>query len=296
MSRKWTNTLTLLAVFIVIAVGGYSYIYFMQVRKIDAKNKQIKELSVFDYSPDLLTVQLQDRMDRVKSLDSVLSSRKFNIPFRPSERKFYEFMTKLSYTLSDQSTFDIEYQEDVVEKPFSYQRFTIDGRGYFNDLYKVVYAIEQSKEFKKIKKLTLNNTVKVAEDQVPHFLVSYKIDVSVYYSDVKDFAPIKIQENNLVAEKLYDVFFPLVRTEIPPNLEGLLEVQGAKLMSILPDGAYLVDKDGESFMLKEWDEVYLGTVTEINREKNSITFMLNIGGVVETITTELERSKIEKKK
>ena len=45
----------------------------------------------------------------------------------------------------------------------------------------MIYAIEQSKELKKIGKLSLSNLVRTDED-IPLFLVNFELFAQVYYS------------------------------------------------------------------------------------------------------------------
>ncbi len=59
--------------------------------------------------------------------------------------------------------------------------YSIKGAAEFNDLFNLLYAIEQSKELKKVLKGSLNNFVEVDPDGIPHYLVTYAFDVQVYY-------------------------------------------------------------------------------------------------------------------
>jgi len=116
------------------------------------------------------------------------------------------------------------------------------------------------------------------------------MNVAVYFSANDRYATSTYSENNLRAPRVYDIFYPLIRTEIPPNIRSLLDVQGAKLLALVPDGAFLADVRGNSFLLIEGDEVYLGYLTTIDYKWKKVTFVLNKGGVVETVVLSLDRS------
>jgi len=56
----------------------------------------------------------------------------------------------------------------------------------------------------------------------------------------------------LLLRPLYDAFYPLIRNEIPPNVDNLLDVQGAKLLALIPEGAFVADTKGNTYLV--WEE------------------------------------------
>ena len=153
----------------------------------------------------------------------------------------------------------------------------------------MIYAIEQSKELKKISSGSITNLVKVNEEGFPLYLVSFKFTVSVYFSADDRFATSELRENRLKPNPLFDFFYPLIRNEIPPNVDNLLDVQSGKLLALIPDGAFISDSKGNTYLLWEGDEVYLGYLTEIDFESNEVHFILNKGGIIEKVVLSLEK-------
>ena len=90
-------------------------------------------------------------------------------------------------------------------------------------------------------------------------------------------------------------FYPLIRNEIPPNIDDLLDVQAAQLLALIPEGAFIADSKGVTYLLWEGDQVYLGYLTEIDYDKNEVHFVLNKGGIIEKVTLELDKIDSEKK-
>ena len=154
----------------------------------------------------------------------------------------------------------------------------------------MIYAIEQSKELKKISKVTFTNLIRT-EDDIPLFLVNFELIAKVYFSLDNRFAPAEFAENNLATEPIYDSFYPLIRSEIPPNLDGLLDVQGARLLALIPEGAFVADTKGNTYLVWEGEQVYLGYLTQIDYDNSTVSFILNKGGIIEKVTLELERNK-----
>lgn len=289
MDRKLKNTLVLISILILIIAGGILFTSFYQHSEIGEKENQIKELQVNAYDTEELLYQLEEIKKRSAKLDSVLALRKFNVPVNLPQSRFYDFVNRVSFNFSPNSFVNIEYQNLVEEDFFKYYVFTINGTASFNDLYSLIYAIEQSKELKKISSGSITNLVKVNEEGFPLYLVSFKFTVSVYFSADDRFATSELRENRLKPNPLFDFFYPLIRNEIPPNVDNLLDVQSGKLLALIPDGAFISDSKGNTYLLWEGDEVYLGYLTEIDFESNEVHFILNKGGIIEKVVLSLEK-------
>ncbi|MEG8946650.1 hypothetical protein [Rosettibacter firmus] len=295
MNSKVKNTIIIAVILLLILLVGGLFNYVYLKNKISDKEKKIKELTLYQLDPETLTEQLALLRKRVAQLDSILANRKYNVPYNLSQSDFYNFINEISYSFSPYSFVNIEYETTVQGNPLSIYRYILSGTAEYNDLNTLIYAIEESKMLKKISNVEMSNNVKVDEDGIPHYLVTFKFKVDVYFSNddrfyVKDFV-----ENRLIPNPAYDIFYPLIRNEIPPNTEGLLDVQNAKLLALIPEGAFLSDASGNTFLLWEGDKVYLGYLTNINYDKNEVSFVLNKGGIIETVTLKLDK-EIKKSK
>lgn len=296
MNRKLKNTLALVVVWILLAVFGFGYNFFIQQSSVKKKTKELNSLKAFVYDPNVLKTQLEEKIVKAATLDSVLAARKFNIPKNLSVHKFYDFINSLTSKLSGEAKLNIEYAEQKQYKEFFYYLYKITGVSTFSDFFQLVYAIEKSKELKKIKDIKVNNFIYASENDKPKYLVSFTILAGAYFSDNDRFTTGDFLENNLTARSLYDVFYPLIRTEIPPNYDMLLDVQGARLLALVPEGAFVSDSRGNSYLLMEGDAVYLGYLTKIDYTANIVRFILNKGGIVEKIELELEKEIIIKER
>ena len=295
MSAKLKNTIIILVIIILIAAGGGVYSFVFQRSKINEKQKKIKDLKMFQLDTKSLTEQLDGLKKRVAQLDSILAMRKYTVPVKLSQAAFFEFVNKISYSFSPDSYVNIEYNDLVNTSHFMIYKYNISGTAEFNDLNKLIYGIEESKQLKKITSTDLTNFVKVDEDGTPHYLVTYKLTVEVYFTSEDRFSVRDFKENSLEPNPLYDVFYPLIRNEIPPNKDNLLDVQSAKLLALIPDGAFISDSKGSTYLLWEGDKVYLGYLTEIDYENNEVRFILNKGGIIEKVTLTLEKEQVKEK-
>jgi hypothetical protein len=71
----------------------------------------------------------------------------------------------------------------------------------------------------------------------------------------------------------------------------LPDIQAGQLLALIPDGAFIADASGDTYLLWEGDKVYLGYLTEIDFESNEVHFILNKGGIIEKVKLALEKEK-----
>lgn len=295
MNRKLKSTLSLVGLLLLIVVVSGVYVFVFQRGKLNEKKNKLEELKANNYNPDQLTLQYKDLLKRSTVLDSILAARKFNIPQNLSQIKFYDFINNVSAPYSPNSQVDVEFLSQNQDKNFLYYEYKLSGKASYSDLYNLVYAIEHSKELKKITNVTLNNLVVTDEDGVPNFLVGFTLNVGVYFSTNDRFATAKLVENNLRTAEEYDAFYPAIRNQIPPNVDMLLDVQGAKLLALIPEGAFVADNKGNTYLVYEGEQVYLGYLTKIDYDKNTVNFILNKGGIIEKVQLALENEKTKEK-
>lgn len=296
MNRKTISTLLLVAILVAITAIGSIYAYYFQAGELEENQKELDNLKITAQNTEELEEQLADLKKKVVELDSILALRKYIIPVNVTQSNFFKFVNKVSSKFSEHSHVDVEYSGLGDPGDFFSYLYNIKGTADFNDLFKLVYSIEQSKELKKVLKGKLNNFVEVDDEGFPHYLVNYDFQVMVYYSDNDDYASASYKENSLNSNSLYNIFYPLIRDDIPPNTDELLDVQTAQLLALIPDGAYVADASGKTHLLWEGDEVYLGYLTKIDYTTNNVKFVLNKGGVIEKVTLKLEQNLSDKDK
>jgi hypothetical protein len=289
MNKKLISTLSVLALLIIILVAGGIYIFVVQRGDLSERQEKLAELNKNVYDPVELDNRYLELERRSAELDSILANRKFNIPQNVSSIKFYNFINSTVANFPKETTVNIEYLRQAPDKEFFFHEYKLSGGGNYNDVYKMIYAIEQSKELKKIGKLTFSNLVKT-DDEVPLFLVNFELIAQVYFSSDSRFAPAQFVENNLATGPIYDAFYPLIRNEIPPNVDNLLDVQGARLLALIPEGAFVADNKGNTYLVWEGEQVYLGYLTKIDYDNNTVSFILNKGGIIEQVTLQLDRN------
>ncbi|MEJ2193730.1 MAG: hypothetical protein P8X73_02585 [Ignavibacteriaceae bacterium] len=289
MNKKLRSTFGIVGLLLLILITGGIYIFMFQNSSIAEKKDKLAELEANAYDPVELAGRYATLRKRSAILDSVLSSRTFNIPKDLSSIKFYNFVNNVLSNFSNTTQVNIEFVKRERDKEFYVYEYKITGSGFFNEVYKLIYSIERSKELKKIVTADFGNLIKTDDEGIPKFLINFDMIVQVYFSDDSRFAPEEFVENDLRTKPLYDAFYPLIRNEIPPNVDQLLDVQAAKLLALIPEGAFVADTHGNTYLVWEGEQVYLGYLTKIDYEANSASFILNKGGIIERVNLELER-------
>jgi len=206
MNKKLISTLSVLALLIIILVAGGIYIFVIQHGDISERQEKLAELNKNVYDPVELENRYHELEIRSAELDSILANRKFNIPQNVSSIKFYDFVNNIVANFPKETTVNIEYEKQAPDKEFFFHEYKLTGGGNYNDVYKMIYAIEQSKELKKIDKLSLSNLVKT-DEEIPRFLVNFELIAKVYFSSDSRFAPAELVENNLSTGPIYDAFY-----------------------------------------------------------------------------------------
>ncbi|HSR18793.1 MAG TPA: hypothetical protein VLM39_11945 [Ignavibacteriaceae bacterium] len=287
MKRKNKTLLILIIIFVIITALGGIYTIGIQGKQLNEKEEKLAQLRQKYSSIEMLNVQLKEVEEKVTIVDSLLFSGKFTIPKKIPQSRFFNFIDAYSRDYSLYTFTNTEFVNTGAENGFNYYTYKVSGTGAFENVYGLIYAIEHSKELKKIQMADLNSTTSVDPRGIPRYLVKFTLEVRVYYSASDQYAASNFTENNLYTGDLYNAFFPLVRSEIRPNVNNLPDIQEGTLTSLVPQGAFVSDSKGNTILLKKGDQVYLGYLADIDYNNETITFILNKGGIIEYLTLEI---------
>lgn len=290
---KRNRRLTL--IMLIIISLGLSY-YFLEY----SYRKEIQKLSEFrlnesqklfeNKAPEEVIKLIEEKIDTVK--EQIQSQDKV-IPFYKSPIDVYQNVIETINLLDNKIEINIDKKGSQNLNDFRVDIFQIKGEGKFRDFFSLVSLFESSNEFYKIFIKELKQIYDQDENGRMIDKVLFNFDLYAYYTINPTYNIDSLFELKNARSVMYisDYFEPLIKIDIPPNDEGLFEVEGSKLLAILPDAAYLVDKRGNTYTLAEGDAVYLGYLTKIDYENHTCEFLLNKGGILEKITLELENKE-----
>jgi hypothetical protein len=125
------------------------------------------------------------------------------------------------------------------------------------------------------------------EDKPGEFVVAYEMVVHAYFSSVAELANAPGQAGTVPNYLSVDPFGPIIWADVPPNLDGLVEIERSDLKAVIPGKAFVLDQENTIRTLGEGDEVYLGYVTRIIPEEGRIECTLNKGGIIERVELQI---------
>ena len=287
MKRKNKILILLIVIFIIITVAGGIYTVAIQGKELDEKEEKLVGMRANYATIETLQKQLKQAEERVTVVDSLLFSGKFTIPKNILQSRFFNFIDNYSKDNTLVTFTNTEFLNKGLENGFNFYTYKVSGNGTFEDVYGLIYAIEHSKELKKVQSADISGTTSVDSRGVPRYLVKFTLQVKVYYSASDQYEEVNYTENDLKTGNLHDAFYPLVRNQIRPNIKNLPNIQDATLISLVPQGAFITDSKGNTLLLKKGDEVYLGYLMDIDYDNETVTFVLNKGGIIEYETLKM---------
>ena len=217
-----------------------------------------------------------------------------------------------SLTQSGFKNFDVRSTGTKVTEDYQFHTYAIDGRGYFSSLYSFVWDIENNRNFYRIDDLTLDNIDLITEDRNTgkerlQIMVSFRMNLRAYFSGTEGvsapeelFADLMEGESlpngwssqlppvpkNILPDKspAINPFYPGILKSIPPNTDGLLEIENTNTELISIVGGKAVFKDATGYRsLGNGERIYLGQITDIDPVEGRVAARLNKGGIIDDV-------------
>ncbi len=200
---------------------------------------------------------------------------------------------------------------------FSYHTLRINGRGYFSDLYKFVWDVENNRDFYRVRDLQLEHidlisSVPETDKEQLQVMVSFNLTLDAYFggsdalsaptsddmiaSEDDVSLPVSVAANDLPSVPMsvlpstkpeINPFYPLILETVPPNTYGLLDVEQSQFVSIVGREA-IFEYEGEPVSVGVGDNVYLGQIVSVDPYRGTVVARLNRGGIIDEVEFELE--------
>ncbi len=276
---------------LIFLLGGYLALWSYP-KKIAAKKNELFQVytQMKQYGDIEKEYSQLDSMIREKRQSLATMDKQFT-----SEETFAQTYDYLNSILG-QIGF-LEFNMNFVRKEdrgkFGYNVYSIRGEGPFSRVFQFIFYIEKGPRMYRISRLNLNSAERSGPNSRNSVLViPFDMEVWSYFAKLDSLPAVTERLANLSAPQVANPFQlavarPATLSSLPPNTEKLVEVQRAELKAVMA-GKALVEYNGQVFVMKEGDRVYLGQLTHINPDKNEVVFTLNKGGVSETVTLQLK--------
>lgn len=295
MRRRRRRFVLFVLIFITAALSYYfvEYSYQKELIELSKKSENENEKLFDDKSPAELISILQEKID---SLESNIKVQEKRIPYYSSPIQVYDRVIQIINLLDEKLDVNLDKLSSENINDFRMEKFQIKGEGKFKYLFALINLFETSPELYKINIKEIKQIFSPNKDGKMEEKVLFNFTLDAFYTLNPEFNFDSTLSNKNLRTVFYisDLFESLIKMEIPSNEEGLFEVDGAKLLAIMPDAVYLIDKKGNSFTLAEGDEVYLGYLTKIDYQNHSCEFLLNKGGILERVSLQLDDKEIKR--
>lgn len=267
----------------IIGASGYLFIRFYQQPKIEALQEEIEEKqedydqkrSIADQLPELET-RYEESTEFIDNYDKTL--------FRSNNPDaVYRFLSILAST--DPIEFDYVFSDSTSTDRYGIVTSQLAGRGPYRAVLNFLTRIENSEPVQKIEELVVSPVSESGE----YSFVTFTFRLSSYYDRINFFDAANtpgVSERISLAS--HNPFFPIIRN-IEPNTDDMINVEESQIVGIGNGIVYLLDQGGVLQTLREGDRVYLGLLETININEGYANFRLNKGGIIESVSLEVER-------
>ena len=296
MKNSTVSTLLLLLLTGLLAGAGY---YTTEVRqpaelqRIDDSEKAAR-LRVAEVEQLLVEEAATEEM-----ADAAVRKWRARYKYIPEEMKTPDIVEYLeSHTTRGFDAFNINLEGVKTTPDFKYYTFSVEGTAYYANLYHFIWHIENNREFYQVRDLSMTHTDVFDENertgaQRRKDMVKFSLKLDAYFAGVEGLSAAKDELMPVPAQMLpastpaHNSFYPVVRAELEPNDELLVNVEEAELVSVAGTRAMFEDERGQH-MLSEGDAVYLGQIVKVDPARASVRASLNKGGIVAVVDVELD--------
>jgi len=287
ISHKTRNNIALsFILFLVLVTGGYYAMIFYPKRlnQIDVQiEEKVKQISVLEF----VGVQLDETLNKISEEELKLSNVDKQVVAEVTPATTYRYLNDI-LNHSGFLKFDMVYSGLERRKSYNQNVYSIKGEGDYNSIYKFMAYIEDGPETYNIRKLHLHGVEGIDEEEGDYeFIVTFEMDILALYAQIKNLPKIQRYLGDRVVKSVRNPFYPIIKKELPPNYDELLEVERAELKAIMPGKAFVVDHKKNTHILTEGDEIYLGYVRKIDEQNNRVQFTLDKGGIIEEFILDL---------
>lgn len=285
MSYALRNSLILLIVFILFVGSGWAYFYFVQEPKIDELQQQV----------EAKTAELREKQQIANQYGTVLKQfenatffiNNFDKSLYPdsNEDRVFDFLNTLN-TGNSYTDFTFAFTDSTSQDQYGIMSMNISGEGFYRYLINFIRKVEYSKPLNKISNLDITPI----NDLENYGRVNFNFTLNSFYDRGTEFGSPTMDVVNASYSSLHNPFFPLIR-EIEPNEEDLTNIEQSEIIALSSNRVFLLDQNGELQKIRLGDQVYLGSLMNINLSEGSATFELNKGGIIERITLEVNNEQ-----
>ena len=291
MKKPVLYTTLLLVATVLVGASSYYVTDVQQEHRIERLHETRRVAELANARADELLVRLSSSEELASSALDRWNSRYKYIPTTLNTSDMVEYLEGLTRNGFEQ--FDLFLASQVSGPDFSTYTFKVDGTAFYSEFYHLLWHLENNREFYRIRNLKVDHVNVFKRNRSTDIerrldMVAFSFDLDAYFAGIDGISapgdslrpiPLAILQDHRPPDA---TFTPIVRTDLPPNDEMLLDVENANLLAIMGQQAIFEDKYGRHVVL-EGDRVYLGEIVLIDPVNSFVRVRLNKGDRVETL-------------
>lgn len=289
---KLPIVITIVLVLMAVSVHAASHFHDnRQQSEIDRmeERRRVAELQ-FAQAEELIVAEAAS----AEQAEATLARWRSRYKYIPSSLKTADMVEYIeSLTRDGFEQFDLRLASESDHGDYHSRTYTVNGTAFYRSFYRLLWHIENNREFYRIDDLKVRHTnvfrrnVGTGLDR-RYDMVAFSFKLTAFYSTMPGISPPDEDLRPIPLAVLQsrtppaDTFTPLIRTDLPPNDEQLLDVESARLISIVGTQAVFEDRYGRHIVM-EGDRIYLGEIVAIDPVNAFVRVRLNKGDRVETM-------------
>lgn len=283
MSYAIRNTIILLVVLSLILGGGYAFFEFVQKPQIEALNQDISQLDIAYSSLSETASLLPSTLEYYEESKVFIESFEKTLFDNNNPDETYRFLSIINAT--DPLEFDFVFNDSTRADQYGILQSQVDGQGSYRSVINFITRIENSEPVQKVSNIVITPINEVGN----YGNVNFNFQLQSYYDRENLLSTRQTPGvSEFVQLSRQNPFYPLIRN-VEPNDENLVNVEESSLVGIGRNKVYLLNQEGRMVTLLQNDKVYLGRLMSLDMNAGEAVFQLNKGGIIESITLEVER-------
>jgi len=294
MSYAIRNTIVLAGFLVLIFGVGFYLTRIQQPSELRKLQRQAEAYDAVIAQRPQLERELKVSQDRLAEMKDKYEHRFKIIPVNDTTAETYAYLNRIM-DASGFVKFDMLYQGAKQLKQYGYNTYSLRGETSYDNLFRFIWYLEHARLLYKISDMSLSGH-EYREQAREHakIVIPFTLELRAYYSSVSGISSPSVGPDPTLYKFVStgkDPLKPIISSEPPPNIRGLVDVERSDLRAVLPDKVFIVDEKGKTHILREGDEVYLGYLTRINPSRNEAEFTLNKGGIIDRVVLKVRFGK-----
>lgn len=299
MSNAVVNTLVLVVLAVIVAGAGYYVTEVRQPAELEEIAKQEEEARLRYARAEALLAQRAQSEGQADDVVRRWKARYKQIPVSMETPDIVDYIERL--TSRGFEKFSINLQGAARRKDLSVYSFRLQGTGFFRNVYELIWYLENNREFYHVKNVKLSATTTNELNETTGKtrrldMVDFTMQLDAFFAGNEGISapdepllpvPVSMLPD---PDPSHNSFYPVVRTDLPPNDRGLTDVENDRLVSIIGNRA-IFEVEGEQRQHVEGDEVYLGRIVMIDPARAIVRASLNKGGITQMVDVEIQSDR-----